>query len=150
MLYVLMNRTGRGKKWSLILTGRLPRVHFSVYEVMFILVREYFLCYPKKFKAIIGKNLISVNLLIIIYIDFIVWMTRYVVQNLEFDSGLNVSAHARIARLTLYLDARIHLGRREFSFLYITIQHFMCIRLCCPQETIRQQRFVLLFYSIKL
>jgi len=48
-----MNGTGRGKKLSLMLTDWLPRVHFFVHEI--------FLCYPKKFRALIGRNLISVN-----------------------------------------------------------------------------------------
>jgi len=48
------------KKLSLILTGCLLRVHLFVHKEMSILVNENFRCYPKKFKAIIGKNFIYV------------------------------------------------------------------------------------------
>jgi len=39
----------------------LPRVTFFALEVMSILVYKNCLCYPKKFRAIIDKNFISVH-----------------------------------------------------------------------------------------
>jgi len=49
------------KKIIFNITGLLPRAHFFVHEIIFILVHANFICYPKKFRAIFDKNLISVH-----------------------------------------------------------------------------------------
>jgi len=37
---------------------QLSRVHYFVHEVISIFIHEDFVCYPKKFRATISKNLI--------------------------------------------------------------------------------------------
>jgi len=61
MLDDVLTNEAEEKSYRLILTCRLPRVRFSVHEVMSVLVHENCLCYSKKFRTIIGKNFIAIH-----------------------------------------------------------------------------------------
>jgi len=130
---------------------------------MFLLVHGYCICYPKKFRAIIGRNYISVHdtgsvkyrvysikctpeqervstgVYENLYIQPLVRSPEKHRDSRPVNWKMNCDVITRIcwrfkciractykARLTVYLDSRVHLGRRDFSSLYVTT-HILCV-----------------------
>jgi len=136
-----------GKKIIVDITGQLPCVYFFTHEVMSIRVHRNFICYLQKFRAIIGRNFISVHgTSLVKYRVYNIIYARTSKVSKGINKNLYIRPLVKVSRntvainllLLIYCDFIVWKTR-----LFIHIRHyahFMHIRSWYSQETICQKK----------